>query len=152
MANWIAGYWFAKKFNLKFAHIPFSTDRWEKFLGFYQGEKTVTELKKQGYKVVRLQRFDENNADECERINRIIESYFGKRIVFLAEQDQFYHDQYGVMESIQDKFYSAPARADDKLIYDSDTLILLFMLGAVILCKTGIIQILRSGIKATNTL
>ncbi|MCD8016071.1 MAG: hypothetical protein LUG99_23530 [Lachnospiraceae bacterium] len=117
MANWIAGYWFAGKFGLKFAHIPFSSDKWEHFLGFYQGEKTVDELKKQGYNIVKLQKFDENDTNECERIVQIIRSYAGKKVVFLAEQDQFYSDQYGVINAIQDKFYSAPARADDKLIY-----------------------------------
>lgn len=117
MANWIAGYWFAGVFKLKFAHIPFSSDRWEQFLGFYQGEKTVEELKEQGYKIVRIQRFDEDNIEECKRIKSIIASYAGKKVVFFAEQDQFYHDQFGVMDSIQDKFYSAPARANDKLIY-----------------------------------
>lgn len=117
MANWIAGYWFAGKFNLKFAHIPFTSVKWEQFLGFYQGEKTVAQLKKQGYKVVRLQKFDEDNTEERERIKNVIASYAGKNVVFLAEQDQFYRDQYGIMDDIQEKFYSAPARAEDKLIY-----------------------------------
>lgn len=120
MANWIAGYWFAKQFGLKFAHIPFSSDKWEIFLGFYQDEKTLSELKKTGYKVVRVQKFDEYNSTELERIKRIIQSYAGKITVFLAEQDQFYHDQYGVIEDIQKKFFSAPARKQDKLIFDKN--------------------------------
>lgn len=120
MANWIAGYWFAKQFKLKFAHIPFSSDTWESFLGFYQGEPTMNELKKQGYKIVRIQRFDEDNSVECQRIHDIIMSYSGEKAVFLAEQDQFYRDQYGVMEDIKSKFYSAPARKQDKLIYHKD--------------------------------
>ena len=118
MANWIAGYWFAKQFRLKFAHIPFSSENWESFLGFYQGETTYHELKKKGYKIVRIQKFDEYNVVECKRVQKIINSYFGRKIVFLAEQDQFYQDQYGVIEDIQKKFYSAPARKQDKLIYD----------------------------------
>lgn len=120
MANWIAGYWFAKQFKLGFAHIPFSSDKWENFLGFYQGEPTINELKKQGYKIVRIQKFDEDNAVECQRIQDIIKSYSGEKVVFLAEQDQFYRDQYGVIEDIQRKFYSAPARKQDKLIYHKD--------------------------------
>ena len=44
MANWIAGYWFAERFGLKFAHIPFSSDKWETFLGFYQNEESLKEL------------------------------------------------------------------------------------------------------------
>ena len=118
MANWIAGYWFAKLFGLHYAHIPFSSERWEKFLGFYQGEKSVLDLKHTGYRIVRLQMFNEYDQKECERIKKIISSYSGQKVVFLAEQDQFYHDQFGVMEEIQEKFYSAPARSTDRLIFD----------------------------------
>src|ERR1017187_6577029 len=50
MANWIAGYWFAKQFNLKFAHSPFSTKEWEEFLGLGINEVKVKDLKKQGYR------------------------------------------------------------------------------------------------------
>ena len=120
MANWIAGYWFARQFKLKFAHIPFSSEKWESFLGFYQGEPTINQLKNKGYKIVRIQKFDEDNSVECQRIQDIIRSYSGKKVVFLAEQDQFYRDQYGVMEDIKSKFYSAPARKQDKLIYQED--------------------------------
>lgn len=121
MANWIAGYWFAKMFEIKFVHIPFTSNKWEQFLGFYQGEKTVTEMKKDGYKVVRIQSFDENNEQEVSRVRNVINSYSGKRVIFLAEQDQFYQDQYGVCKAIQQKFYSAPCRKNDKLIYDNDS-------------------------------
>ena len=34
MANWISGYWFAKQFELPFVHIPFSSTKWDAFLGF----------------------------------------------------------------------------------------------------------------------
>lgn len=117
MANWIAGYWFAKQFEIKFAHIPFSSEKWEHFLGFYQDEETVVNLKARGYKIVRIQRFEEYDEQEVARIHNIIDSYAGRKIIFLAEQDQFYHDQYGVCSDIQKKFYSAPARKDDELIY-----------------------------------
>ncbi len=125
MANWIAGYWFAIQFGLQFAHIPFSDSRipythssWEEFLGFGQGEMTVEELiKKKGYATVRLPMFDENQETDLQRIRRIIQSYADRKIVFLAEQDQFYRDQYGVMEHIQRKFYEAPGRKDDHLVY-----------------------------------
>jgi hypothetical protein len=60
MANWIAGYWFAKKFKLKFAHIPFSQDSWERFLGFGENECLVVDLlKNENYKLVRLPKFNE---------------------------------------------------------------------------------------------
>lgn len=118
MANWIAGYWFSEKFRLNFAHIPFSSEKWEAFLGFYQGEKTLEELKRNGYSIVHLQKFDEGSLEECERIEKIIASYTGRKVVFLAEQDQFYQEQFGVMETLQEKFYSAPVRKKEKLIYD----------------------------------
>ena len=121
IANWIAGYWFAKVFGLHFAHIPFCSDRWEEFLGFYQDERLMIDLKHNGYKIVRLQKFDEDNQKERERIETIIASYAGQKVVFLAEQDQFYRDQFGVMDEIQKKFYSASARSKDRLIFNNDS-------------------------------
>lgn len=120
MANWIAGYWYAKQFGLKFAHSPFSVQEWEDFLGFGNEEKSVNELKKHGYKVRKLPLFNEQNQTEYELNKKIIASYSGKKIVFIAEQDQFYRAQFGVMENLQKKFYSAPARKNDKLIYSND--------------------------------
>lgn len=127
MANWIAGYWFAKQFGLCFAHMPFSTSRipytsssWESFLGFGQGEVTVEELVKQnGYRIVRLPLFDEKQENELEMIRRIIRSYTNQKTVFLAEQDQFYEAQYGAMDVIQKKFYEAPVRRG-RLVYEKD--------------------------------
>lgn len=120
MANWIAGYWFAKQFKLKFAHIPFSSEKWERFLGFYQNEETINNLINKGYRLVKLQCFDENNKNEIERINKIINSYGGTKTIFIAEQDQFYHDQYGVIDDIQKKFYSSPERQNNQLIYSKN--------------------------------
>lgn len=121
IANWIAGYWYARQFGLKFAHIPFSTKQWDDFLGFGYGETQVTDLKKQGYKIRKLPLFNEKNDKEVLRLNKlIIQSYAGERVVFVAEQDQFYRDQFGVMADIQKKFYNAPARKNDRLIYSPD--------------------------------
>lgn len=119
MANWIAGYWFAQKFSLKFAHIPFSTPKWEEFLGFYHNEVTMEELKKNGYKVRRIPKFNEYDENEVRQIEKIIKSYAGQKIVILAEQDQFYQDQFGVAKELQEKFYNAPARKNETLIYDA---------------------------------
>ena len=118
MANWIAGYWYAKQFGLHFAHIPFSSNEWEVFLGFGENEPHVRDLVQTGYKKRRLPLFDEKNLEEVERIKKIIASYSGKKIIFIAEQDQFYRDQFGVMETIQQKFYNAPTRYNDQLIFD----------------------------------
>ena len=127
MANWIAGYWFAYLFGLGFAHIPFSDSRvpytsssWEEFLGFGQGEVTVEELvKRQGYKAVHIPLFDEKRENELEMIRRIIRSYEDRKIVFLAEQDQFYEAQYEVMDALQKKFYTALVERG-RLLYERD--------------------------------
>lgn len=120
IANWIAGYWYAQQFNLKFAHIPFSTKQWDDFLGFGYGETQVTDLKKQGYKIRKLPLFNEKNDKEVRLNKLIIQSYAGEHVVFVAEQDQFYRNQFGVMADIQKKFYNAPARQNDRLIYSPD--------------------------------
>lgn len=120
IANWIAGYWYAKQYRLKFAHIPFSTSTWDEILGFGNDETTVAELKNKGYKTRRLPLFDENNKKEVELNKKIIQSYAGEKVVFIAEQDQFYRNQYGVMDELKKKFYSAPARKNDHLIYSPD--------------------------------
>jgi hypothetical protein len=118
MANWIAGYWFSQKFDLRFAHISFAKANWESFLGFGLGEKNIDDLLASGYKKVRLPLFDEFNDAEVELQKKIISSYSNKKVVFVAEQDQGYRDQFGVISAIQDKFYAAPARRQDQLIYD----------------------------------
>lgn len=120
MANWIAGLWYARQFGLKFAYLPFSTKQWDDFLGFGEGETTVAELKHKGYKTRRLPLFDENNKKEVELNKNIIQSYAGRKVIFIAEQDQFYRVQYGVMDDLKRKFYSAPARKNDHLIYSKD--------------------------------
>lgn len=121
LANWIAGYWFAGQLGLKFAHTPFSTEKWEKFLGFGEHEISAIELiKTQGYKKVRLPLFDEVNRKEIDLIKKIIASYQEKKIVFVAEQDQFYRDQIGVMEHIKQKFHTSSARQNDHLVYSKE--------------------------------
>jgi hypothetical protein len=121
MANWIAGYWFARQFNLKFAHIPFSNSSWEAFLGFGENEETVDELvNSQGYKKIRIPLFDEYNNREVELIKKIIYSYQSQKVVFVTEQDQFYKNQYGNIDELKKKFYSAKSRKDDQLIYSKE--------------------------------
>jgi len=120
MANWIAGYWFAQQFGLQFAHTPFSSKSWEDFLAFGENETSVKELLNNRYKKIRLPLFDEDNISEVTLITNIIASYRDKKVVFIAEQDQFYRDQYGVMEQIKQKFYGAKSRQKDQLIYSKE--------------------------------
>lgn len=122
MANWIAGYWFAQLLNISFAHVPFSNEEWEVFLGFGNDEVKVQDLLSKGYSKVLLPLFDENNRDDLRKIQQIVASYSGNKVVFVCEQDQYYHDQYGLISIIQDKFYNASSRRYDKLLYSQDCL------------------------------
>jgi len=118
LANWIAGYWFARRFGLQFAHISFSNKKWETFLGFGENEIPVEVLLQKAYKKVRLPLFNENKQAEVELNKKIIQSYSQQQIVFVAEQDQFYHNQFGVMDDLRTKFYAAAARKQEQLVYD----------------------------------
>jgi len=121
IANWIAGYWFAKQFGLRFAHIPFSNQSWEKFLGFGEKEDNLTTLIGQGYKTVKLPLFDEFNNSEVDLVKKIINSYSDQKVVFIAEQDQNYRDQFGAIDEIKDKFKIASIEQSEKVIYDKDS-------------------------------
>jgi hypothetical protein len=120
ISNWIAGYWFAKQFGLKFAHVPFSSDSWERFLGFGEDEQTFERLLAIGYKKIKLPLFDENDSEAFGLQRRIIQSYNGQKVVFVAEQDQFYQNQFGVITDIQKKFYASKARKNEELQFSSD--------------------------------
>jgi hypothetical protein len=117
MANWIAGHWFARQFGLQFAHAPFSNEKWEHFLGFGVKEKGVEDLLSNGYKKVKLPLFDEYNPAEVALTKDIISSYRSQRVVFLAEQDQGYKDQFGLIDELRAKFHNVPSRKNDVLIY-----------------------------------
>jgi hypothetical protein len=118
IANWIAGYWFSIEFGLNYAHSPFSSQKWDNFLGFGVNELNISKLQKMSYKKVRLPLFDEFNIEEVELQKRIIHSYKNKKVVFVSEQDQGYKDQFGVSGIIKFKFNNAPSRINDVLIYD----------------------------------
>jgi O-antigen/teichoic acid export membrane protein len=117
LANWIAGYWWAKQFGIRFANMSFSNAEWDELLGFGYQEPQVIDLLEQGYKLVRLPLFREESETEINIIRKIISSYQGKKVIFRCEQDQFYKDQFGVINEIQQKFYHAPSRKNDVMIY-----------------------------------
>jgi hypothetical protein len=77
----------------------------------------VKELVKKGYKKSKIPLFNEKNPKEVAGIKNIIQSYLNKKVIFICEQDQFYKEQFGVLKEIQQKFYSAPQRKEEKLIY-----------------------------------
>lgn len=124
MANWMAGFHLAKLFGLQFANIPFTRfhhpgvpTAWNDLLGFGIGEAQYKDLLRQGYKKVLLPQFDELDKDQLAVIKRIIDSYSDQKVVFLCEQDQFYRDLHTLIPDLQRKFYSAPAREKDELVY-----------------------------------
>lgn len=120
MANWMAGYYYAKMFGLSFAHIPFAQDAWENFLGFGLGESQYYDLVNKGYSVVRLPKFDLENQTSVDLNKKIIQSYSGTKTVFIATQDQFLKNLQWVSKDIKRKFKSAPARSNDHLQYTQD--------------------------------
>jgi hypothetical protein len=120
LANWIAGYWWAKQFGCRFAHASFSSPQWEYFFGFGEDEVSVNMLKLQGFKMISIPLFGQDNQIEIARTKRIIQSYSGKKVILVCEQDQGYMEQFGVMEDIQRKFYAAQSRKDNKLIYSEE--------------------------------
>ena len=121
LANWIAGYWYARQFGLEFVHVPFSTARWEEFLGFGANEATIKELERKGYKTRKLPMFGWDNDTEIELNKAIIRSYAGNKVIFLAEQDQYYKDQIGVIDELKRKFNDSKSRSNDKVIYDPNS-------------------------------
>jgi hypothetical protein len=121
LANWNACFYFAGYYNLKFAHFPFSTEKWENFLGFGQGEvKAGNLLKDKLYKKVYLPRFNSNNQDEIDLIAEIISSYDEPYILFILEMDQAYMPQFGTYKKLSEKFFNAASRVDDKIIYSNN--------------------------------
>ena len=119
LGNWITGHWYAQLFDLKFAHLPFSTQRWEDFLGLGEGEVKVADLVKSGYKVRRLPWINDRNPQDIAFTKRIIESYAGKKVVFKSESDQN-TDDCGDVDLIKQKFSQAKAREKDQLIYSKE--------------------------------
>ena len=123
MANWIAGLWFSKYFGMQFAHIPFSSELWENLLGLGQTLPLVSNLvNKQQYKKVQLPLFDESSESEVQLIQKLIASYGDQKIVFILEQDQFYRDQFGVMQELKNRFFNSPSRLNDKFLFCDELL------------------------------
>ena len=121
MANWIAGYWWAKEFGLKYAHTAFPSSSWEKFLGLGVNETTVDDLlDTKGYKLVALPPFNEMYPLERDLVENIIASYQDRKIVFLLCKDQSYAEQIGVIDDLQRKFHQAPSRKHDQLVFSKD--------------------------------
>lgn len=120
LANWIDGLHWAQNFHMKHVNFPFSNPRWENLLGFSYGETSIKELRKKGYKVRRVPAFDENKPEEIAFVKRIMSTYTGEKVAFWPPQDHFDRDMYGVGTELRRRWDAAPARKEDKIIYDKD--------------------------------
>jgi hypothetical protein len=116
LGNWIAGHWFARRLGTQFAHIPFATPEWDRFLGLGIGEVDAAELRARGLRQVRLPLFDEEDPRAIDGIRAIIASYRAPTL-FVLEQDQFYRAQTGLLRELQQKYAAAPVRAEDALLF-----------------------------------
>lgn len=103
MSNWMTGYYFARKFQLDFLHIPFLDDQWEELLNFGENEAQMETLSDLNYKIINLPKF---NSKSIKLIRKIIASYKGKKIIFLLERDQFCINIAQTSPVIKNKFYS----------------------------------------------
>jgi hypothetical protein len=120
LANWNAGLWLAEMLGCPFAHIPFSTERWETFLGFGEQFPSLINLKKKGYKQRKLPLFDDTSEEEIDFVKRIIASYSGQKVVFVTEQDQPYTKQYETIPTLIRLFNSSRNRDSEETVYDPD--------------------------------
>ena len=116
LANWNTGYYLSGFYNLDFAHFPFSNEKWEYLLGLGENEIAAAAiLKNSTIKKVRLPRFDCNK--DLNLIGNIINSYKNTAVIFLLAQDQGYERQCDTFTDLSKKFFTAPARKNDKLFY-----------------------------------
>lgn len=118
MTNWISGYCWARTFNMKFAHLPFSTTEWDEFLGLGKDEVKVADLEQKGWRVRRIPLFFERDLQSMELVKNIISSYSGKKIVIKCEQNQGYINLYDLMDLLKAKFYAVHPRNDDRITYE----------------------------------
>jgi hypothetical protein len=113
--------YFATYFKVKFAHYPFSSAKWENFLGFGEGEiKALDLLKTRKFKRVRLPAFDSKDQKQIDLISEIIRSYKKENVLFTLEVDQGYERQCDTADLISEKFFGASARGQDKIIFSKD--------------------------------
>lgn len=116
LAGFIGGVHYARIFGCKHACPHFSEKKWDEFFGFYEHEDTIDDLKKQGYRLIKLPYFDE--VKDNQLIYDIIQSYAGEKVIICTEQDQFYEKQYEEMPTLKRLFEQASQRKNEKTVYD----------------------------------
>ena len=124
LANWNAGYYFSGYYNLRFAHFPFSNEKWDTLLGLGEKEMAARSLlKDKSFKKVRLPRFNSEKESEVKLIGNILQSYSNNnKIFFLLAQDQGYARQCDTYTGLSEKFFAAAARKENNLFYKAGIL------------------------------
>lgn len=119
LANWNSGMFCSKTFHLPYAHSKFSSAKWEEFFGFSEQLPSADDLvRTQGYKQRKLPGFRWNSERDLKLQRRIIDSYAGEKILFVAERNQPYREQYGVIPELKHYFENASYRKRETLRYD----------------------------------
>ena len=119
LSNWNTGFYFSKYFNVKFAHMPFSSPIWEDVLGFGEDEVEANHIVKNSkFKKVRLPKFDSGNVRHLKLIKAIISSYKNEKILFLLELNQGYIKQCDTAHELSVKYFMAKSRIKDIIIFD----------------------------------
>ena len=120
VSNWAGGCHYAQVYGIKFAYIPFADKEWDNLLAFGAGETSLDELLAKGWRTRRLPLIRHDNEREAALNSKIVKSYAGQRIVFVAEQDQFYYDLPKLQDVMQSKFYAADKTRDNGLVYTKE--------------------------------
>ena len=120
ISNWQSGLWFSQVFGVQHAHVPFAQKSWEHFLNYGAGDPLASDLKRKGYRTVHLPIFHEDNEDEMQMIRRMMAQYNQQRVVFYAEQDQSFRDQYTVMDTVRERFFQSVVRKSDLTPFSPD--------------------------------
>ena len=111
----------SKTFDVPYAHSRFSSAKWEEFFGFSEQLPSADDLvTTQGYKRRKLPGFRWNSESDLRLQRRIIDSYAGKKILFVGERNQPYKEQYGVIPELKHLFQNASCRKRETIRYDSE--------------------------------
>jgi hypothetical protein len=127
ISNWLAGYNMAAYYSMPYSTYPFSdlsnplvSNEWDFFLGLNKNEVSTESLAKQGYKKVLLPRIDFDSVEECNLLRKIMDSYKGKKIVFLLEMDQGAGSELNSLEFMRKKYWSSPERNKDVMEFNPE--------------------------------
>ena len=95
---------------------------WDNILGFGENEKTIDELRKEGYKTRKLPYYNFSNPDNISEYRGIIDSYRGKKIILIPCVDQrtYLHSSEGKTDALRRKFWNSSHRQQDNICFSKD--------------------------------